>query len=53
MIPGLNLGEIMLCRVSSCGAIVYIVAYGEQRLLGRIVGFVACIDVCDMELYML
>ena len=32
MIPSLNLGETMVCRMSSCGAIVYIVAYGEQRL---------------------
>jgi hypothetical protein len=32
---------------------VCVVAYGEQRLWGRIVGFVACIDVCDMELCMI
>ena len=53
MIPSLNLGKIMVFCVSSCGAIVCVVVYGEQRLWGRIVGFVACVDVCDMKLCML
>ena len=53
MISSLNLGEIMVFCVSSCGAIVCVVVYGEQRLRGRIVGFVSCIDVCDMELCMI